>query len=225
MIFFPVEIAIALTGVVHFLNNIFKSSLVGKNANWSLVVKFSLTAIPAAFVGAWLLKNFSFKATILVYDILGHQMEIKPANLLVGTVMIVFVILEMSSLFEKFAFKKNGFFIGGLVSGFFGGLTGHQGALRSAFLIKAGLDKVGFIATGILIACVVDVTRLSVYFSGTTLQELQDNLLLLVSAVLSAFLGAYLGNRWLKKITLKWLNTLVSISILLFSLGLIIGLI
>lgn len=38
--------------------------------------------------------------------------------------------------------------LGGLLSGFFGGLSGNQGALRSAFLLKAGLSKEAFIATG-----------------------------------------------------------------------------
>ena len=41
---------------------------------------------------------------------------------------------------------------GGLLSGFLGGLSGHQGALRSAFLIKCGLSKEVFIASGVVIA-------------------------------------------------------------------------
>ena len=32
MIFFPVELAIGLTGIVHFFNNIFKLVLVGKKS-------------------------------------------------------------------------------------------------------------------------------------------------------------------------------------------------
>ncbi len=32
-IFFPIDIAIALTGVVHFSNNLFKMALVGKNTD------------------------------------------------------------------------------------------------------------------------------------------------------------------------------------------------
>lgn len=32
-IFFPIEIAIAITGVVHFSNNLFKISLAGKSAD------------------------------------------------------------------------------------------------------------------------------------------------------------------------------------------------
>ena len=55
--------------------------------------------------------------------------------------------------------------LGGVISGFFGGLSGHQGLFRSAFLVKSGLSKNSFIATGVGIAVLVDITRLSVYGS------------------------------------------------------------
>ncbi len=47
-IFFPVNIAIALTGVVHFSNNLFKISLVGKNADKDVLVRFGIPAIIAS---------------------------------------------------------------------------------------------------------------------------------------------------------------------------------
>ena len=55
MIFFPVDLAIALTGVVHFFNNIFKLFLVGKKADKRVVLRFGIPAVIAAFAGAWLL--------------------------------------------------------------------------------------------------------------------------------------------------------------------------
>lgn len=55
--------------------------------------------------------------------------------------------------------------IGGVLSGFFGGLSGQQGAFRSAFLLHAGLDPQRFIATNAAIATLVDITRLVVYGS------------------------------------------------------------
>src|SRR5688572_31695386 len=58
-IFFPVEVAIALTGVVHLLNNIFKFFLTGKNVDWSIVLRFGIPAIIGAFAGAWLLLKMS----------------------------------------------------------------------------------------------------------------------------------------------------------------------
>jgi hypothetical protein len=47
--------------------------------------------------------------------------------------------------------------VGGILSGFFGGLSGIQGAIRSAFLVKSGLKKEAYIATGVVIACFVDI--------------------------------------------------------------------
>jgi uncharacterized membrane protein YfcA len=51
-LFFPLEMAIALTGVVHLLNNFFKMYLVGKEANWRIVLKFGTPAVVSALIGA-----------------------------------------------------------------------------------------------------------------------------------------------------------------------------
>lgn len=45
LIFFPVDLAIALTGVIHFFNNIFKLTLVGRNANKEVLIRFGLPAV------------------------------------------------------------------------------------------------------------------------------------------------------------------------------------
>ena len=55
MLFFPVELAIALTGIVHFFNNVFKIILVGKNADKSVLKRFGIPAVIFAFIGAWIL--------------------------------------------------------------------------------------------------------------------------------------------------------------------------
>ena len=44
-IFFPIDIAIALTGVVHFSNNLFKIALVGKNTDKGVLLRFGIPAI------------------------------------------------------------------------------------------------------------------------------------------------------------------------------------
>ena len=49
-LFFPVEHAVALTAVVHFLNNLFKLALVGRHADRRVVVRFGIPAILAAVV-------------------------------------------------------------------------------------------------------------------------------------------------------------------------------
>ncbi len=43
-IFFPVELAIGLTAIVHFLNGLFKLSLVGRYADKAILFKFGRNA-------------------------------------------------------------------------------------------------------------------------------------------------------------------------------------
>jgi uncharacterized membrane protein YfcA len=115
--------------------------------------------------------------------------------------------------------------IGGLLSGFFGGLSGNQGALRSAFLIRAGLSKETFIGTGVVIACFVDLTRLSIYSRSTLTRVDNSKIVLLIVAVISTFVGVYFGNKLVKKMTIKSLQVIVAIMILVFSILLGLGII
>jgi uncharacterized membrane protein YfcA len=93
------------------------------------------------------------------------------------------------------------------------------------FLLKAGLNKESFIATGVVIACLVDFSRLIVYSSriGSAFQE--GYVTLLVVAVIAAFLGAFIGNKLLKKVTMRAVQIIVSILLIVIAIGLITGLI
>ena len=66
-LFFDVEIAIALTGIVHLLNNIFKIALIGKKTNWRIVLKFGIPGFFGALAGAAILLNFSETEPILSF--------------------------------------------------------------------------------------------------------------------------------------------------------------
>ena len=52
LLFFPIDLAIAMTAVVHFLNNIFKTGLIGGQAVRDVVLKFGIPALVFAFFGA-----------------------------------------------------------------------------------------------------------------------------------------------------------------------------
>ncbi len=224
-IFFPVDIAIALTGVVHFANNLFKIALVGKHINKTVLLRFGLPAFIASFAGAWLLLRITDMPILFSYEMWGKHMDVTPVKLIIATLLIIFSVLEISPAFQKVQFGKNKLIPGGILSGFFGGLSGIQGAIRSAFLIKSGLSKEAYIATGVMIACLVDFSRLSVYASRFASASLHENIPLLVSATLSAITGAYLGKKLLKKVTLRGIQVLVAMMLILISLALGTGLI
>ena len=224
-IFFPVETAIALTAIVHFLNNLFKLYLVGKHANKNVVLRFGLPAIIAAFFGAWSLLALSGMQELFSYTLANHSYQVSLVNLVIAVLMIGFAVVEVLPFFDKLAFGQKSLPIGGVLSGFFGGLSGHQGALRSAFLVKCGLSKESFIATGVMIACLIDFTRLVVYSSRFSFTATSESTGLLIAATLAAFLGAFIGNRLLKKITLRAVRTIVAILLFGVAIGLGLGVI
>ncbi|MEX2513161.1 MAG: TSUP family transporter [Cyclobacteriaceae bacterium] len=220
IIFFPIDLAIALTGVVHFFNNIFKLILVGKRADKKVLIRFGIPAVIAALAGAWLLLNITGMDPLISYELAGNTFVVTPVKFVISILLIFFSIIELLPFFEKLKFGLDKLPLGGLLSGFFGGLSGHQGALRSAFLVKAGLSNEAFIGTSVVIACFIDFSRLSVYAARFGQSGLVENLTLVICATLSAIAGAYLGNKLLKKITLKFLQRLVAIMLVLISISL-----
>lgn len=225
MLFFPVDIAIALTGIVHFSNNIFKLFLVGKNFDKDILMRFGIPAVISAFIGAFLLLRIPNLEPIYTYLLFGKTFEIYPLKLTVAVLMMFFAVVDLIPFFNNLQFNKNKLPIGGAMSGFFGGLTGAQGALRSAFLIRSGMSKEAFIATTVVISCFVDITRLSVYSTRLMQIDLKQNLYLLIIVTFSAISGAFVGNKLLKKVTLKLLQKIIAIALLIISLALGLGLI
>lgn len=225
MIFFPVELAIGLTGVVHFFNNLFKLVLVGKQADKHVVFRFGVPAVLAAFAGAWLLLHIPDVQPLFTYALSGKTFAVYPVKFIISIILIIVASIDLIPYFNQLQFEKDKLPLGGALSGFFGGLSGNQGALRSAFLIKAGLTKEAFIATAAVVSAFVDFTRLAVYATRFTKAGLHENLTLVLCATLAGIAGAYFGNKLLKKVTLKFIQTLVAVLLILISLALGAGLI
>ena len=136
--------------------------------------------------------------------------------------MIGFALIELLPRFRILQFDRRYLPLGGVLSGFFGGLSGHQGALRSAFLAKTGLSTERFIASNAAIGFLVDLTRISVYLAlfsaaGGHISDFGGWPLVITGAV-SAFCGVLLGKRYLHKVKMTSVQTLVGV--LLFGVGL-----
>lgn len=218
-LFLPVPVAVAATGVVHLLNNLFKGVLLWKRADWSTVLRFGLPAIPAAVLGAWLLAWLGDTPELFEWNAFGRTFGPTAAGLTVGLLMIAFAVLELQRWFQALKAPPRFIPLGGLISGFFGGLTGQQGAFRSVFLLRAGLTAERFIATGVMIAVIVDLTRLATYaatFESGFDPAKREGLMVLVGTS-SAFLGAYLATRHLNRVTIGAIR--YSVAGLMFVIG------
>jgi uncharacterized membrane protein YfcA len=222
-LFFPIERAIALTAIVHFLNGLFKLVLVARFADVGIVLKFGIPAILTSFLGASLLGWLSDVQALVTYPLLGRRMFVTPVKLVVGLLLLLFSLVELLPAFRRLSFSPRYLPLGGALSGFFGGLSGMQGALRSAFLARVNITKEVFVATGAVVATLIDVSRLAVYSRAILSERDRIDYGLLTGAVLAAFGGAVLGNRLLPSMTMQAVRGAVAVMLFLVAVGLIAG--
>jgi uncharacterized membrane protein YfcA len=218
-LFVPVELAVVATALVHGANNVFKVALLGRHADREVVLKFGLPAVAAALLGALALGWFAQAGSSVTVEVNERAiLQITPVKLIVGLLMIAFALFELLPRFRHLEFERRWLPLGGVLSGFFGGLSGHQGALRSAFLAKAGLTTERFVGSNAVIGFLVDLTRISVYLA------------LFTAADSAAAVGGWrwsLPGRWLPcrrprqrylhAVTMRGVRTLVAV--LLFGVG------
>lgn len=227
-LFAPLPVAIAATALVHLANNLFKGALLARAADRAVLLHFLPTAVAGAFAGAWLLGQLSHLPPWLHYELADHPLTVEPVKAVIGTLILAFVVIEGHPRIKNAQLPPRWMPLGGLLSGFFGGLSGHQGALRSMFLVKCGLDATAFVATGVVIAIAIDLTRLALYGGNQAalLTAAPEGLLSLVLvACVAAFAGAWLGTRWLKKARLPLVQRIVAVGLVLVGVGLISGII
>ncbi len=220
----------AATAIVHLANNLFKVGLLGKYAARSVVLRFGVPAAACAFTGAWLLARLAHLAPLASYHLGERAHAVTPLALVLGALIAVFALLELLPAFDKLAFGPRWIPLGGALSGFFGGLSGHQGALRAAFLARSGLDRDAFLGTGVLCAVIVDCVRLGVY--GLSFHRGHADVIaaqggrgLVLAATLAAFAGSFAGTRLVRKVTLRMLQRCIGAGLLLLAVALGAGLV
>lgn len=222
-LFFDLPEAITLTAIVHLLNNILKFGLIGKHIDKQTIIKFGIPAAFMAVLGAEILGLLEDLPVLYEYQLFDKTFEIEAIKLIVGILIMIFAIIEWAKLLKKYA--SNNLIFGGMLSGFFGGLSGHQGALRSMFLIQLNFSKETYIATGTAIACLIDIGRLTDYGGRYYHTSIMDKASPLGVAIICAFAGAFIGKKALKKVTIDKIHVIVSILLIAMGIGLGTGLI
>lgn len=231
VLFLPVPTAVASVAVVHLANNLYKLALVGRAADRGIVLRFGVAAAIAAVIGAAILAALVDVPITVSYDAFGHR-EVSLINVLVGLVLVVIAGAELRGAGRADAGEapnRRLLMAGGAASGFLGGLTGSQGPLRAAVLLRAGLEPATYIATSVVCAVLVDIGRLVIYGSTfasiATVGRDAQLIRLVVVACLAAFAGATLGARFARRVTSTAVRVLAASLMVVVGTGLALGLI
>lgn len=219
-VFYPAEAALAMTAIVHLSNNLFKLALMGRYAIARIVIHFGFPAIIGALLGAMIIVLLGRMEPWFSWQVSGWQFDVTLTGLVIGLLLVIFAAKTGLQRRVHHHMNRNNLKIGGLLSGFFGGLSGQQGAIRSVYLAHSGIDKFAFVGCSVWIATMIDVGRIGVYLSGGV--SLPDWRVVL-PPILAAFAGAMLGRALLTKTTLRSVHRIVAICLAVAGLGIAMG--
>ncbi|OGP64420.1 MAG: hypothetical protein A3K22_04360 [Deltaproteobacteria bacterium RBG_16_42_7] len=200
-IFFqPVE-AIFLVAIIHWFGDIWKIALFRKGFNLRLIALFGVIGLITSYLGAFIS--------------LGANEEILLRFL--GAFLAGYALFLICQSKFKIPAGNIAALSGGALSGFFAGMFGIGGAIRSMFLSAFDLPKAVYIATAGAIGLLVDSTRIITYFTGgeNLPKELWYGLLLFVPI---SFLGAQIAKKLVNKIPQDRFRIVVAV--FLFVIGL-----
>ncbi len=205
LLFLPFGQTILLVCILHWFHDIFKLFFFRTGIDWRLFLYFGLPTIFATFLGALLVTP---EQSVVLTSLLG-----------------LFLITSVGMMYavDKFQVPKNWLtgMAGGLLSGFFAGVFGIRGAVRSVFLAAFDLRKATFLGTTGAISLLLDSTRLVVYVSrGIRVDQILLWALILFIPV--SFLGAYVGQRVVYKIPQKHFRAVVSAFLLIVGVKLLL---
>ncbi len=224
-LFLPTPIAVAATAVVHLGNNLVKLAWLGRFADRVVLRRFGLPALLASLVGARLFVDLADDAPLGRYALFGGIHHVTWVGVVVGLLIALFAAWESIPRLSRVAFDPKYLAAGGALSGFFGGLSGHQGALRSAFLMRCGLSKEAFVGTGVVIACAVDVTRLTLYGRDMDLGAVRDQWAVVAAAIVAAGVGAAVSARVLPRVSMAAIRRLVTVMLFVIAVLLATGMV
>ena len=205
VLFYPMPETLLFVGTIHWVNDLWKLLLFRQGIRWPLILSFGIPGVVATILAARLL--FSIPGAMLA-RILG-----------------VFLIAYVIFLLTKSAFRVRQSTvtgaIGGALSGFFAGMFGMGGAIRSLFLTAFNLPKAVYLATAGAIAIAIDTPRLGTYvWQGARLEPLLLwGMLLFVPA---SFLGANASKRLVDKIPGRHFRKVIAVFLFIVGAKLLI---
>ena len=223
-VLFPLPLAIAAVALVHLIASALRLIIFRAHINRKIALQFVPWAILGGIVGALILELLGAVPVIATYPLFGVTKSVTAVKVVVGVTIAALSLYELRRGAEASGMSAIGVSAGALASGFFGGLSGNQGAIRSTVLIRAGLTPLGFAATGALAAIAIDLTRLVVYgTAGSISGILADGAIrdAIGAATVGAIAGALVGRQLLTTMSSARLHLVVGWS--LVAGGLLIG--
>ena len=193
---FGTGVAVAAVTLPHAAATAFRCWRLRASIDRQILIRFGLLSAAGALAGA------------LLYTRLG------PTTLtgVLGGLLVLTALAQLTGWTARWQPRGSLVAVFGLLSGFFGGVAGNQGGLRSAALTAFKLSPVRFVATATATGVLVDLARTPVYLwsTGSQLVPLAVPIGIATAGVL---IGTLLGERVLLGLSPRRFGQVVGVAI------------
>jgi uncharacterized protein len=197
--------AVALVAIPHAVASTIRLIRLWRDVDWPTFRQFGIASAVGGLAGALLQTRLG--GTIL--------------TLLLGVLLLLAGGSELTGRRVPLPATPFWRLLGGTLSGFFGGLVGNQGGIRSAALLGFRLTPRQLVATATASAVIVDLARVPVYVVGAG-STLAANVALLAAMCVGVVIGTLVGVPLLGRISEPVYRRLIGGLLVLLGLSLMI---
>lgn len=187
------KIAVAAVSVPHFVATCVRLWELRRHVDRVVLLHFGILSAVGGLLGALLQSKSNSPILSVVF----------------GCLLLFAGICGLAGWSERMHFGRRTAWLAGTMSGFFGGIVGNQGGIRSAALMGFQLSKESLVATATATGVIVDAARMPVYLvsQGRALIPLAIYILL---AIIGCLVGTFWGVRVLERIPAQWYKRVLS---------------
>jgi uncharacterized membrane protein YfcA len=199
------QVAVAAVAVPHAAGTALRCVRLRRAIDWPVLWKFGIPSAAGGLAGALWQGELS---NLVLTRVLGGLLVLAGVS-------------GLANLTIRVQLRGPWAIVGGILSGFFGGLVGNQGGIRSAALLGVSLSPKHFVATATASALVVDAVRLPVYLyhTGAALVQHWPLIGLAIAGVLA---GTLYGEQVLRRLPENQFRRVVSVFLVLLGLSLLV---
>ncbi len=199
------KLAVAAVSIPHAIGTSIRFWRFRREVDWMIVRSFGLTSAAGGITGA-LLNTWATSRTLEV---------------VFGSLLLLAGASQVTGFAKRWRLRGALAWLGGALSGFFGGLVGNQGGIRTAAMLGFEVDKRQFVATTTAVALVIDAARVPIFIAFEA-RALMTILPVITIATLGVIIGTLFGERLLARVPEPRFRVVVGALLLLLGVSFLI---
>ena len=200
------KLAVAAVSIPHAIGTSIRFWRFRREIEWPVVRSFGLTSAAGGLTGA-LLNTWATSRTL---------------ELVFGSLLMLAGASQLTGHAKRWRLRGVLGWIGGALSGFFGGLVGNQGGIRTAAMLGFEVDKRQFVATTTAVALLIDMARVPVYLvaDAAALAQMWPTLVFAAGGVI---IGTLSGEKLLARVPEQRFRIVIGVLLVMLGASFLIG--